>query len=230
MSNPRILVVEDEVAIRELLTFNLERDGYEVLTAGDGESGLALAQQQPPDLVILDLMLPGIDGYQVCYRMKSDDQLKHIPVVMLTAKSEETDVVIGLGIGADDYVTKPFSPRVLLARVKAVLRRKEEAPPADSAEPAVELGELAISPARHEVRCAGQPVPLTPIEFKILYFLARHSGRVYSRQQIIDEAQGEDVTITERTVDVHIVSLRRKLGAQAALIETVRGVGYRFKD
>ncbi len=231
MAKTRVLVVEDEESIRELLKFNLENDGYDVELAGDGELGLRLAQAHPPDLIILDLMLPGIDGYQVCYKLRSDDRLKRVPVVMLTAKSEETDEVIGLGVGADDYVTKPFSPRVLLARLKAVLRRRAESEPASTEDqPVLTRGSITINPNRHEVLVHGQEACLTPIEFKILRFLASNPGRVYTRQRIIDEAQGEDVLITERTVDVHIVSLRRKLGDHAVVIETVRGVGYRFKD
>ncbi len=231
MAKTQILIIEDEAPIRELLRYNLEKEGYEVTEAADGESGLNIAQELPPDLVVLDLMLPGMDGYQVCYRIKSGEKLKHTPVIMLTAKSEEADEVIGLGVGADDYVTKPFSPRILLARIKAVLRRRQEEPESDSDElPVLEIDDITINPNRHEVHVGEREIGLTPIEFKIIHFLASHPGRVYSRQRIIDEAQGEDVIITERTVDVHIVSLRRKLAGRAEVIETVRGVGYKYKD
>lgn len=230
MAKTHILIIEDEEPIRELLSFNLEREGYEVAMAADGETGLEMAQTRTPDLLILDLMLPGMDGYQVCYRLKSDDLLKTVPIIMLTAKGEETDEIIGLGVGADDYVTKPFSPKLLLARIKAVLRRRQEPTGDVDVDQVVKRGVISINPDRHEVLVEGDDIGLTPIEFKILHFLAKHPGRVYSRQRIIDEAQGEDVIITERTVDVHIVSLRRKLASQSQVIETVRGVGYKFKD
>lgn len=225
-----ILVVEDDDDIRHLIKFNLEKAGYDIIECGNGETAIEVARARLPDLVVLDLMLPGIDGHQVCFQLKSDPALKHIPVVMVTARVEETDVVIGLGVGADDYVAKPFSPRVLVARIQAVLRRRAGTTEAPPEAPSVALSWLSIEPARHEVRVAGAPVRLTPIEFKILYFLARHPGYVFGRMRIIDEAQGEDVTITERTVDVHVASLRKKLGGHGDHIETVRGVGYKFTD
>lgn len=230
MAKQAILVVEDDDDIRDLVAYNLDKAGFEVLQAADGETGLALARQHRPSLIVLDLMLPGMDGHQVCYRLKMDEDLKAVPVVMLTAKSEEADVVIGLGIGADDYIVKPFSPRILVARVSAVLRRQGEAVVHGEERPIVVKDWLTINPNRHEVLVEDQAVKLTPIEFKILHFLASNPGYVFSRARIIDEAQGEDVTITERTVDVHVVSLRKKLGQYAAYIETVRGVGYKFKD
>jgi two-component system phosphate regulon response regulator PhoB len=230
MAKERILIVEDDDDIRALVAFNLKKAGLDTIEAADGETGLELARSERPDLVILDLMLPGIDGHQVTYRMKMDPQLKDIPIVMLTAKSEETDVVIGLGIGADDYITKPFSPRVLLARVQAVLRRGSGTAEAVEEQSPVDLGWLQIDPSRHETRMGDETLKLTPIEFKILLFLAMHPGFVFTRSRIIDEAQGEDVTITERTVDVHVVSLRKKLGDRATHRETVRGIGYKFTE
>jgi two-component system, OmpR family, alkaline phosphatase synthesis response regulator PhoP len=231
MSKATVLIVEDEQEIRELVAYHLEKEGMTVLQAGNGEQGLEMARQQVPDLIILDLMLPGMDGHQVCTRLKVDEKLRQVPILMLTAKSEESDIVIGLGLGADDYVTKPFSPRILGARVKALLRRpagtdSEEA----DALPPITQGELVITPARHEVLVAGEELKLTPVEFRLLYCLARRPGWVYTRERIIDFAQGEDVLITERTVDVHVVSLRKKLGERASMIETVRGVGYRFRE
>jgi two-component system phosphate regulon response regulator PhoB len=230
MAKERILIVEDDDDIRALVAFNLQKAGLETIEAADGETGLDLARSERPDLIILDLMLPGIDGHQVTYRMKMDPLLKDLPIVMLTAKSEETDVVIGLGIGADDYITKPFSPRVLLARVQAVLRRGNGAVGEAEEQAPVDLGWLKIDPSRHETLVDGEALKLTPIEFKILLFLSTHPGFVFTRSRIIDEAQGEDVTITERTVDVHVVSLRKKLGERAAHLETVRGIGYKFKE
>jgi len=230
MPKQSILVVDDEEDIRELLSYNLQREGFDVQTAVDGETAVELVNKEPPDLVVLDLMLPGIDGYDVCYKLKSNPDLNHVPIIMLTAKGEESDEVIGFGIGADDYVTKPFSPKVLVARINAVLRRRAEPEePEPDEEPVIARGGLSINPNRHEVLLEGKEIRLTPIEFKVLYFLSKTPGRVYTRKRIIDKAQGEDVYITERTVDVHVVALRRKLGDQAHLIETVRGVGYKFK-
>lgn len=225
----RILAVDDEEDIRVLVKYSLEKENFEVRTAPDGETALSLARSWRPNLVVLDLMLPGIDGREVCYRLKRDEELQHIPVVMLTARTEESDEIIGLGIGADDYIKKPFSPGVLVARVQAALRRQQQAWRGDEAEPpVVTRGPLTVNPAQYRVTLSGEEVKLTPIEFKILYFLARHPGRVYSRDQIIDAAQGEDVIISTRTIDVHMVSLRKKLGEWASTIETVRGFGYRF--
>lgn len=227
----KILIIEDEDEIRELVGYHLRKENYEVLSAADGEGGLEIARTHTPDLILLDLMLPGIDGLQVCQRLKIDDRLRNVPVLILTAKSEESDQVIGLGLGADDYVTKPFSPRVLMARVKAALRRQvTNLPPEGDTPASLRRGPFAIHPGRHEVRIDDREVRLTPIEFRILYCLARRPGWVFTRSKIIENALGEDVLITERTVDVHVVSLRRKLGETADYIETVRGVGYRFRD
>lgn len=224
-----VLLVEDERDIRELVRYNLMRQGYQVTCAETGEEGLELANEDTPDIVLLDLMLPGLDGLEVCRQLKRDSKTKSIPVVMLTAKGEESDVVAGLEMGADDYVTKPFSPKVLLARVKAVIRRRGQA---DTDEQSIlHRGKLSIDPGRHEVLLGEEAsVELTRTEFRILHLLARRPGWVFTRSKIVLGAQGNDVAVTDRSVDVHIVSLRRKLGEFGGLIETVRGVGYRFRD
>jgi two-component system, OmpR family, alkaline phosphatase synthesis response regulator PhoP len=229
MEKSRILVVDDEKDIRELLEYNLAREGYDVDCVATGEAALDAARSKKPDLVILDLMLPGIDGLEVCRTLKAAAATGSVPIVMLTAKGEEADVVTGLELGADDYVTKPFSPRVLMSRVKAVLRRRAASAAVDD-KATLCVDDLTIDPGRHEVMADGKPVSLTYTEFRILHFLARRPGWVFTRYQIVDGAQGEDVAVTDRSVDVHIVSLRRKLGPCGTLIETVRGVGYRFKD
>jgi len=227
MSKATILVVDDEEDIRELVVLNLDREGYTVLTCETGEQALALAKAKTPDLVVLDLMLPGIDGLEVCKRLKADPTLQPVPVVMLTAKGEESDIVAGLELGADDYVTKPFSGKVLVARVRRLLRKVSE-----SAEDKglVKAHGLVIDPARHEVALNGKPVSLTLTEFNILHTLSRRPGLVFTRYQIVDAIHGDDYLVTDRAVDVQIVALRRKLGACGKLIETVRGVGYKFKD
>ena len=229
MSKRKILVVDDEADIREMICYNLEREGFHVLTAADGESALKFCQTDEPDLIILDVMLPGIDGQQVCYKLKADEQMKHIPVIMLTAKSEETDEIVGLKVGADDYVRKPFSLRVLLARIDNLLRRQMQRSINTGSQQIIKRDHLIIDTARHEVRVSDKEVKLTRVEFNILMFLAKRPGWVFSRQQIIDEAIGEDVYITERTIDVHIAGLRKKLGHSSTLIETVHGVGYKFR-
>lgn len=228
MPKERILVVDDEENILELIEYNLSKEGYEIRAVSTGEDGLKYARADNPDLVILDLMLPGVDGLEVCKILKSDSRTHHIPIVMLTAKGEEADVVAGLELGADDYVTKPFSPRVLVARIRAVLRRKAEGP-LDMAAP-IKTGGIAIHPGRFEVTVKGKPIELTRTEFRILNLLARRPGWVFTRYQIIDAAQGADVAVTDRSVDVHIVSLRKKLGSLGTAIETVRGIGYKFRE
>jgi two-component system phosphate regulon response regulator PhoB len=228
MAKEHILVVDDEADIRELVEYNLAKEGYKVVCAATGEEALKKARAGVPDLIILDLMLPGVDGLEVCRLLKSDARTQRIPIVMLTAKGEESDIVAGLELGAADYVTKPFSPRVLVARVRAMLRRGAAKPADESA--AITVGGLAIHPGRHEVLVKGKAVDLTATEFRILRFLARRPGWVFTRYQIVDAARGEDAAVTDRSVDVHIVSLRRKLGPSGSKIETVRGVGYRFKD
>ncbi len=228
MNSEHVLVVDDEVDILELLRYNLSRDGYRVTGVTNGEDALRVAERDRPDAVILDLMLPSVDGYGVCERLKKNPDTRDIPIVMLTAKGEEADIVKGLEKGADDYVTKPFSPRVLLARIKAVLRRSPRTELQDDAE--IARGKLKIHPGRHEVFVGGRPVSLTFTEFEILVFLASRPGWVFTRLQIIDEVRGDNYPVTDRSVDVHIVSLRRKLGAAGAYVETVRGIGYRFKE
>lgn len=228
MARERILVVDDEEDILELLQYNLARDGYAVTCVATGERALESVRKHRPDLVVLDLMLPGIDGLEICRQLKGDAATRDLPIVMLTARGEEADIVAGLELGADDYVTKPFSPRVLSARIKAVLRRQTAAPPDDSA--TVTVGELTVDPGRHEVRVKGKPVTLTFTEFRILHFLSRRPGWVFTRYQIVDGVQGQDTVVTDRSVDVHMVSLRRKLGPCGDYLQTVRGVGYRFKD
>lgn len=228
MSPKTILVVDDEKDIRELVRYNLARDGYKVECAQTGEEALRTARSAAPDLIVLDLMLPGLDGLEVCKRLKAERQTAAVPIVMLTAKGEDADVVAGLELGADDYVIKPFSPRVLLARVRAVLRRSEE--PAEAEPAMIRRGGLVIDPARHQVTVDGEPANLTALEMRVLIALARRPGLVLTRYQIVDASQGEGVGVTDRSVDVHIVSLRRKLGACGPLIETVRGIGYRFKE
>jgi len=227
MAKPTILVVDDEEDIRELVTLNLEREGFQVTGVESGEQALARAREDMPALIVLDLMLPGIDGLEVCRKLKAQPKTQHIPVVMLTAKGEESDIVTGLELGADDYVTKPFSGKILVARVRRILRRKSEE---TDEETILKVHELVIDSARYEVMVKKQPVELTLTEFNILYTLARRPGRVFTRYQIVDAIHGSDYLVTDRAVDVQIVALRKKLGSCAKYIETVRGVGYRFVD
>ena len=228
MARTRILVVDDEPDILELVQYNLSKDNYDVIGVESGEEALAQVYATPPDLIVLDLMLPGVDGLEVCRVLKRDTRTAAIPIVMLTARGEEADMVAGLELGADDYLTKPFSPRVLLARIRAVLRRHSTTPIA--ADVVIHQHGLVLHPGRHEVLARGQRVLLTPTEFRVLHLLARRPGWVFTRNQIIVAAQGEDVSVTERSVDVHIVSLRRKLGTVGDAIETIRGVGYRLQE
>jgi two-component system phosphate regulon response regulator PhoB len=228
MARAHILVVDDEPDILELVHYNLVQHGYEVTCSLSGEEGLAQTRSRPPDLVLLDIMLPGMDGLEVCKALKQDRRTADIPLIMLTARSEEADIVTGLELGADDYLTKPFSPRVLLARIKAVLRRHAAPSPTESEE--LVRGALVMRPGRYEVLVVGQPVQLTRTEFRMLHLLARRPGWVFTRNQIIEAAQGDDTSVTARSVDVHMVSLRRKLGVCGDAVETIRGVGYRFKD
>jgi two-component system phosphate regulon response regulator PhoB len=228
MTRPHVLVVDDEEDILELVEYNLTRNGFEVETVSSGEDALAAVARRRPALVVLDLMLPGVDGLEVCRQIRRAEATADLPVVMLTARGEEAEIVAGLELGADDYVPKPFSPRVLIARVKAVLRRRATGPAPDDAP--LSRGSLQVHPGRHEARVGEELLDLTSTEFRILHLLARRPGWVFTRQQIIDEAQGEDAAVTSRSVDVHVVSIRRKLGDARELIETVRGVGYRFRD
>lgn len=228
MMNNTILAVDDEEDLLELVTFNLKKEGYDVTGATSGEEALRQARTISPDLLILDLMLPGIDGLDVCRILKHDANTRHIPIVMLTAKGSEADVVAGLELGADDYITKPFSPKVLVARVRAVLRRQGTPSGDDSA--TINIHNLSIDPGRHKVFVDGHAVDLTFTEFRILHLLARRAGWVFTRYQIVDAVRGEDYSVTERSVDVHIAALRKKLGPTGVHLETVRGVGYRLKE
>ncbi|MGD2126307.1 MAG: response regulator [Desulfobacteraceae bacterium] len=224
----KVLVVDDEEDILELLRFNLSKEGYQVACAASGEEALKSIRSDFPDLILLDLMLPGIDGLEVARRLKNDPDTKSIPIVMLTAKGEEADVVAGLELGADDYITKPFSRKILVARLRAVLRRGEGGEPEEKS--ILTIHDLVIHPGRHEVRIKGKPVQLTFTEFGILHFLARKAGWVFTRSQIVDAVRGDEYFVTDRSVDVQIVGLRRKLGNAGKYIETVRGIGYRFKE
>jgi two-component system phosphate regulon response regulator PhoB len=228
MSRRKILVIEDEPDIRELLIHHLHREGHRVLSAGDGFSGLEQARKENPDVILLDLMLPGMDGLEVCRRLKADPMTRDVSVVMLTAKTEESDIVLGLGLGADDYVPKPFRIRELLARLDAVLRRgavqAEEA-----ASDAIVRGNILIDPSRHQVHVNDVDVLFTATEFRLLAFLAQHAGRVFTRDQLVNRVLGHLAIVTPRNIDVHVRSLRAKLGDEREVIETVRGVGYRFR-
>jgi two-component system phosphate regulon response regulator PhoB len=228
MAKEIILVVEDEEDIRELLKYNLEKEGYQVFGAATGEKALQAVRHRRPDLLLLDLMLPDIDGLEVCRRIRGEAQTQHLPIIMLTAKGEEADIVTGLELGADDYITKPFSPRVLLARLRAALRRRSQPLPPETAP--LKTDELVIHPGRHEVLLQGQPIQLTVTEFRLLHLLVRQPGWVFTRSQIVNEVHGEDYPVSDRSIDVQIVSLRKKLGAFGSLLETIRGIGYRFKD
>lgn len=223
-----ILVVDDEEEIQQLIDYTLNKEGYQVRCVGSGEAALAELRRGLPDLVILDLMLPGVDGLEVCRRLRREPETSQLPIVILSAKGEEADIVVGLELGADDYITKPFSPRVLLARIRAVLRRKQTELPEENAP--MRIGELEIDPARHRVVAAGKPVRLTLTEFRVLHALARRPGWVLTRQQIAAAVHGEDEPEVDRAIDVQIVALRKKLGPAARYIETVRGIGYRFKE
>lgn len=228
MAHELILIVEDDEDILELLQVNLSRAGYDTETALSGEEALRKLSKFAPDLILLDLMLPGVDGYEVCRRVRADETLTHVPIVMLTARGEEADIVKGLESGADDYITKPFSPGVLKARIAAVLRRSAGRKPGK--DDVIRISGMVIHPGRREVLVRNEPVKLTYSEFSVLHFLASRPGWVFTRYQIVDAVHGEDYPVTERSVDVQIVGLRRKLGAAGQCIETVRGVGYRFRE
>jgi len=242
----RIVVIEDEDAIRDVLEYNLRREGFEVASSGDGESGLELVRSQAPHLVLLDLMLPGLDGLEVCRALRDDSTTATVPVIMLTAKGSEADIVAGLGAGADDYVTKPFSPKELVARVHAMLRRLGPAAGARAAaagEPEadrelardpdrarVEVAGVVVDPDRHEVLVDGTDVRLTRTELRLLHVLLRRPGRVYTREQLVERVMGDNAWVTDRTIDVHVRAIRRKLADRADVVETIRGVGYRGRD
>lgn len=228
MAREQILVVDDEDDILELVRYNLQKAGYRVTCSGNGGDAVKSARGNVPDLVVLDLMLPGLDGLEVCTLLKNDPKTRDAAIVMLTARGEEPDIVRGLELGADDYITKPFSPRILLARIQAVLRRREvEAKEKDAV---LRVHDLVIHPGRHEVSQNGKTLDLTFTEFRLLHYLARRPGWVFTRSQIVDAVRGEGYAVTDRAVDVQVVGLRKKLGASGHYIETVRGVGYRMKE
>ena len=226
MSRQKILVIEDERSLAEVLTYNLANEGFEVSTAADGQEGLQRAERELPDLIVLDLMLPVVDGLQVCRQLRSNPRTQPIRILMLTARSEELDEIVGFTMGADDYVTKPFKMKPLIQRVKALLRR----PGTDgAAADRLLLHGIEIDRVNHRVSADGTEVPLTPTEFRLLWTLMRQPGRPFSRHELMDTSRGEDANALERTIDVHVRSLRQKLAEKADLVETVRGVGYRFR-
>jgi two-component system phosphate regulon response regulator PhoB len=228
MAKKKILVVDDEEDILELVRYNLSREGYRVTGTLTGEDALRKVRSDSFDLIVLDLMLPGMDGLAFTKTLKNDSRLRSIPIIMLTAKGEESDIVAGLELGADDYITKPFSPKVMIARVRTVLRRHQEEPQDEMA--IVKIHELEINPGRRSVLANGDPIDLTYTEFQVLLLLAKRPGWVFTRSHIVDLIRGSDYPVTDRSVDVQIVGLRKKLGAFGKYIETVRGVGYRFKE
>lgn len=227
MSKEKILVVDDEQDLVKLIRYHLEKDGYKVISAYNGEDALFLARKERPELVILDLMLPGIDGLEVCKRLKADQELANTAIVMLTAKGEEADITMGLKLGADDYMTKPFSPKELVARVQAVLRRTKTV---STAKDYIAIGDLIIDLYKHEVTIKNEPIPLTLTEFKLLHQLASKPGRVFTRDQLLDAVSGSETFVIDRTIDVHVASLRKKLKAFANRIITIRGIGYKFRE
>ena len=228
MSRSKVLIIEDEPDLVEVVSYNLKREGFQVISAGRGDDGLNMIRNLSPSLVILDLMLPGIDGLSICQHIKSDPLTRDIPIIIVSAKGEESDVVIGLGLGADDYLAKPFGPRELLARVKAVLRRGSIRE--DKQKERISIRELVIDSTRHEVRISGELISLTATEFKILYQLASQPGRAFTREQLLNRVVGEGVIVVDRNIDVHIRAIRKKLGDYAQMIQTIRGIGYRFVD
>lgn len=230
MIKDSIILIEDEEDISELIEFTLNKEGYQVSCFSSGEKGLEKIKRLKPDLILLDLMLPGMSGLEICKEVKQDPKTKHIPVIMVTARDEDMDVVVGLELGADDYVSKPFSPRILAARVRSVLRRYKKLASQPSDQEIITIHDIQIHKGRHEVLVYKKPVKLSNTEFKILFFLSQKPGWVFTRQQIVDHVSGEDYPVTERSVDVQIVGIRKKLGKLGSLIETVRGVGYRLKE
>ena len=230
MAKSKILIIEDEPDILEVIQYNVEREGHKVIACRDGEQGLSRIRTEDPDLVILDLMLPGMDGTELCQQVKSDPVTRGIPIIMVTAKGEESDVVLGLGLGADDYITKPFSPRELMARVNVTLRRNKDRVVVSDKAGSLRRGVLTVDLDRYEARVAGQLLELTPTEMRLLHFLAAHPDRVFPRSHLLSRVIGEDAIVTDRNIDVHVRSLRLKLGTHAAMIQTVRGVGYRFTE
>jgi phosphate regulon transcriptional regulator PhoB len=228
MEGARILIVEDDPDILELVQYNLQRKGFQVLSSSNGENGLKLAKERVPDLIVLDLMLPGMGGLTVCQQLKEDPRTKDIPVVMLTAKSEENDIITGLEMGADDYVAKPFSPKELVARVRAILRRTNAG--TEAVDGRLEVGPVIIDRERHEVFLRGKPVSFTLAEFKLLMTLAQRPGRVFTRDQLLEKITGGDTYLIDRNIDVHVRAIRKKLEEDAELIQTIRGVGYKCRE
>lgn len=229
MKKIHILVIDDEEDILELASYNLKNEGYEVTCVDSGELAIESARSLHPDLIVLDLMLPGLNGFDVCKILKANSTTTEIPIVMLTARGEESDIVTGLELGAEDYITKPFSPKVLVARIRAVLRRRSRQQSVQNNEK-VSIYNIEIDPIRFEVKVDGDTIDLTATEFHILYYLSQHPGWVFTRAQIIDAVKGTDYPVTDRSVDVQIVGLRKKLKSAGNLIKTVRGVGYRFME
>jgi two-component system phosphate regulon response regulator PhoB len=230
MTDKKVLIIEDEEDILALIHYNLTKEGFKVFCAATGEDGLKKISEQKPDIILLDLMLPGLSGVEICRTIKEKPETSEIPIIMVTAKGEESDIVAGLELGADDYITKPFSPKILVARTKAALRRPRKEIPLSNEGAVVKAHELVIHPGKKEVQVDGTPINLTFTEFHVLLFLARRPGWVFTRYQIVNAVRGEDYSVTDRAVDVQIVGLRKKLGPYGRYIETVRGVGYRFKD
>ena len=229
MTKETILIVDDEEDIIELIQYNLKNEGYSILTADAGEQAIKIAKQARPDLIVLDLMLPGMDGLEVTRYLRSNEETRDLPIVILTAKGEESDIITGLELGANDYISKPFSPKVLVARIRAILRRRRKESETVS-EKIKQEGDLIIDRTRHIVTLEGNPLDLTLSEFDLLSFLAEKKGWVFTRGQIVDAIRGENYAVTERSIDVVIVGLRKKLKHYAEVIETVRGVGYRFRE
>lgn len=228
MPHEHVLLIEDDEDIRELILHNLSREGYRVSAAITGEDGLQKTRQETFECILLDIMLPGMNGLEVCRQLKKNSKTQQIPIIMVTAKGEESDIVTGLELGADDYIIKPFSPRVLVARVRSTLRRKSRE--AYNGSTVLTVNNLEIHPGRHEVAVAGKKIDLTFMEFQVLHLLASQPGWVYTRSQIIDNVRNDNYPVTDRSVDVVIVGLRKKLGDEGSMIETVRGVGYRFAE
>jgi DNA-binding response OmpR family regulator len=229
MSKKKIIIIEDEPDILEVLSYNLKREGFEVFSATNGTLGLSLAEKELPDLILLDLMLPGMDGIEICSSIKNNPVTQNALIIMVTAKGEESDIVLGLGVGADDYITKPFSPKELVARVKAVLRRGNLVETAPATEK-VAVGGLSIDTSKYEVTIDGREIRLTATEFRLLHYLASNPGRVFSREQLLSRAMGDDVVVVDRNIDVHIRGIRKKMDIDTPVIETIRGVGYRLRE
>ena len=227
MSKGTILVIDDEKDLIELVRYNLEREGFDVCAATDGRAGLELAERRRPDVIVLDLMMPGVDGLEVCRQLRKNDRTSDVLILMLTAKAGESDRVVGLELGADDYVTKPFSPRELVARVKALVRRASRG---EESRNVIQHGDLVVDLAAHEVTFKGARVLLTATEFRILHAMTARPNRVFSRNDLVDAALGQDISVSDRTIDVHMTAIRKKLGAGGEYIETVRGVGYKIRE